>query len=198
MRIPSSVPIVLVLGILGGSFTLLGCASQPEVAKAGPNAALGQAPPPAHGALTSPGVPESPTPMAMPALPADKPVTPAPVVATSPFLRDIFFDYDQSFIREDQRPALEANVLWLRGEPRAKVTIEGYCDERGSSEYNLRLGERRANAVRDYLVAGGIPADRITTITYGKARPFVLGHDDPAWSLNRRARLVVMTTEPAN
>ncbi len=205
MRIPSTVRTLLVTGVLGVSATLLGCAQQSEMASTGPGTLgqvqLGQAaptPPPAHGALTSPGTPQTPTPVALPALPADRPVTPAPVVGTSPFLRDIFFDYDRSLIRDDQKPALEANILWLKAEPRALITIEGYCDERGSIEYNKALSERRVNAVRDYLVAGGIPAERITMVTYGKERPFVLGHDDPAWSLNRRARLVVMTTEPAH
>ena len=75
------------------------------------------------------------------------------------------------------KAALDANVLWLRAEPRAKITIEGYCDERGTPEYNLTLGGRRANAVGDYLVAAGIPADRIITASFGKDQPFVIGHD---------------------
>ncbi len=198
MRSPSNVQILFVVGVLAGFLALVGYLQQPEMAQAGSgdvNPAV-PTPPPAHGALTSPGTAE--TPLARPSLPADKPVTPAPVVMSSPFLRDIFFDYNQSLIRDDQKPALDANVLWLKGEPRATVTIEGYCDERGTPGYNLALGERRANAVKDFLVAGGIPADRITTVTYGKVRPFVLGRDGGAWSLNRRARLVVMTTEPAH
>lgn len=71
-----------------------------------------------------------------------------------------------------------------------KVTIEGYCDEPGTEEYNLALGQRRAQAVRDYLVAAGSSADRIATISYGKERPFALGHDENAWRMNRRDHLV--------
>lgn len=82
---------------------------------------------------------------------------------------------------------LAENVEWLRKNPATKVTIEGHCDERGSSEYNLALGERRARATRDYLVASGIAANRISTISFGKERPFALGHDESAWQWNRRA-----------
>ncbi len=83
--------------------------------------------------------------------------------------------------------------LWaiLKENPNLKLTIEGHCDERGTAEYNLALGERRAKAGKDYLVAAGIPADRITTISYGKERPFVLGHDENAWKWNRRDHMVI-------
>ncbi len=197
MRYPSNanVHILALASVLAGFLALVGYPEQPEVAQAGSGGAgpAAPTPPPAHAARTSPGMAESPA--ARPALPADKPVTPAPVVMTSPFLRDIFFDYDKSVLRGDQKPSLDTNVVWLSAEPKAKITIEGYCDERGTSEYNRTLAQRRADAVKDYLVAGGIPADRITTVTYGKDRPFVLGNDDAAWSLNRRARLVVTTED---
>jgi peptidoglycan-associated lipoprotein len=73
---------------------------------------------------------------------------------------------------------------------KAKITVEGHCDERGTAEYNLALGEHRAKAVRDYLVAAGIPANRIATISYGEERPFVTGHDEGAWKWNRRGHIV--------
>ncbi len=105
-------------------------------------------------------------------------------------LKDVYFDFDQSAIREDSRKLLNEDVEWVRKHPMAKVTIEGHCDERGSSEYNLALGERRARATRDYLVAAGVAANRISTISFGKERPFVAGHDESAWRWNRRAHFV--------
>jgi peptidoglycan-associated lipoprotein len=82
-------------------------------------------------------------------------------------------------------------VAWLKANPRAQVTVEGHCDERGTSEYNLGLGDRRAKAVREYLVAAGVDGGRIRTISYGKERPFVQGHDESAWRWNRRAHFVI-------
>jgi peptidoglycan-associated lipoprotein len=130
-----------------------------------------------------------------PTPPTETPVRPAPaapaaVPAASP-LKDIFFDFDKSNIRDDQRAAMGDNVAWLKANPRAKITLEGHCDARGTVEYNLALGERRAKAVKDYLVAAGIPADRIAVISYGKERPFVLGHDESAWKWNRRGHFVI-------
>jgi peptidoglycan-associated lipoprotein len=110
---------------------------------------------------------------------------------TSP-LKDIFFDFDQAAIREDAKKALAENVKWLMANPEVKVTIEGHADERGISEYNLALGERRARATRDYLVAAGIEANRINTISFGKERPFVSGHDESAWKWNRRTHFVLL------
>ncbi|MBZ0168515.1 OmpA/MotB domain protein [Candidatus Methylomirabilis lanthanidiphila] len=105
-------------------------------------------------------------------------------------LKDVYFDFDQSGIREDARKLLNENAEWFRKNPSAKVTIEGHADERGSSEYNLALGERRARSTRDYLVAAGVAANRISTISFGKERPFVLGHDESAWRWNRRSHFV--------
>jgi peptidoglycan-associated lipoprotein len=114
----------------------------------------------------------------------------AAAVAASP-LKDAFFDYDKSALREDQKAALTEDVAWLKGNAGAKVLIEGHCDERGTAEYNLGLGERRAKAVKDYLIAAGVAADRISIISYGKERPFVLGHDESAWKWNRRGHFVL-------
>lgn len=106
-------------------------------------------------------------------------------------LKDVYFDFDQSAIREDSKKLLNENAEWFRKHAAAKVTIEGHSDERGSSEYNLALGDRRARATRDYLVAAGVAAARISTISYGKERPFVQGHDESAWRWNRRAHFAV-------
>jgi peptidoglycan-associated lipoprotein len=111
-------------------------------------------------------------------------------VAASP-LKDVFFDFDRAMIRDDQKALLNENVAWLKQNARAKLTVEGHCDERGSNEYNLALGERRAKAVKDYLVAAGIAADRLASVSYGEERPFVLGHDESAWKWNRRGHFVI-------
>ncbi|HLG49449.1 MAG TPA: peptidoglycan-associated lipoprotein Pal [Reyranella sp.] len=97
----------------------------------------------------------------------------------------VFFDTDLSNIREDGRGTLAKQAEWLKKYTNYPITIEGKCDERGTREYNLALGERRANAVRQYLVAQGIPASRIKTISYGKERPEVVGSDEGAWARNR-------------
>lgn len=106
-------------------------------------------------------------------------------------LKDIFFDFDKSEIRQDAKASLMENVRWLRDHPGAAITIEGHCDERGTSEYNLGLGERRAKATKDYLISSAIDPRRIVTVSYGKERPFVLGHDESAWKWNRRGHFVV-------
>ena len=98
----------------------------------------------------------------------------------------VFFDFDKSNIRPDQRATLEKQAAWLKAYPQVKLTIEGHCDERGTREYNLALGERRANSVKDFLVALGINPDRLQTISYGKERPVALGHNEAAWAQNRR------------
>lgn len=108
------------------------------------------------------------------------------------YLKDAFFDTDSYEIRPDARDVLAADAAWLQKYPSVRILIEGHCDERNTREYNLALGERRANAVRDYLIALGIAPDRIQTISYGEERPFALGHDESAWRLNRRAHFVIV------
>jgi len=99
----------------------------------------------------------------------------------------IFFAYDSAEISSEGQQILKRQADWLRRYGNVSVTIEGHCDERGTREYNLALGERRANAVRQYLIAQGIPAARIKTISYGKERPDPVGSDEAAWARNRRA-----------
>jgi len=103
----------------------------------------------------------------------------------------VFFDTDSSSIRSDQRAVLERQAAWLQKYPAATVQLEGHADERGTREYNLALGQRRANAARDVLVAGGTAGSRIATISYGKDRPAALGSSEDAWAQNRRAVTVV-------
>jgi peptidoglycan-associated lipoprotein len=99
----------------------------------------------------------------------------------------VFFEFDRSDITSESQQILERQAAWLQRYPNVTVTIEGHCDERGTREYNLALGERRASAVKNVLVAAGIPASRIATISYGKERPIVLGSDEQAWAQNRVA-----------
>jgi len=107
------------------------------------------------------------------------------------YLSDAFFDYDQSDLREDARSALAANAEWLKKYPSVQVLIEGHCDERGTAEYNLALGERRAVSARAYLVSLGIDASRLRTVSYGSEFPFDPAHQESAWSRNRRAHFVI-------
>jgi len=104
----------------------------------------------------------------------------------------INFGLDQYDIDASARQILDTQAQWLQRYPNVRVTIEGHCDERGTREYNLALGDRRANAAASYLAARGISASRITTISYGKERPLALGSDEGAWAQNRRAVTVVL------
>jgi peptidoglycan-associated lipoprotein len=106
-------------------------------------------------------------------------------------LKPIYFEYNKSNIRPEYQPVLENISKWLAKKAAQQLLIEGHCDERGTDEYNLALGERRALAVRRYLVALGISADRVHTISYGEEKPAVLGSDEAAWSKNRRAEFKV-------
>ncbi|MXP65867.1 peptidoglycan-associated lipoprotein Pal [Roseomonas sp. M0104] len=99
----------------------------------------------------------------------------------------VFFATDSSSVSADQRPTLERQAQWLAQYPQAQVAVEGHADERGTREYNLALGQRRANAARDVLVANGVAGGRISTISYGKDRPAALGSTEDAWAQNRRA-----------
>ncbi len=103
----------------------------------------------------------------------------------------VFFAFDSSAISPDSAEILDTQVKWLKKHENVNVVVQGYCDERGTREYNLALGERRANAVKQYLVSQGVAADRISTISYGKERPAVLGNNEAAWAQNRRAVTVV-------
>lgn len=105
-------------------------------------------------------------------------------------LRDAFFDYDKYNLRDDARDALENNARLLQQQGGFNVLIEGHADERGTVEYNLALGDRRAQSARSFLLEFGIEPSRISTISYGEERPFVQGHDETAWSQNRRAHFV--------
>jgi peptidoglycan-associated lipoprotein len=105
-------------------------------------------------------------------------------------IKDVYFDYDKSDIRGDQQSSVQADVAFLSQHPNISFTIEGHCDERGSTDYNLALGDKRANAVKDALVSGGVSASRIKTISYGKEKPFCTESNEACWQQNRRGHLV--------
>ena len=106
-------------------------------------------------------------------------------------LGDIYFDFDAHEVRAEDVRVLDANAAWLRATPNALVLIEGHADERGTSEYNLSLGDLRARAARRYLVALGIPAARVVAISYGEERPLCTEHHDACWAENRRAHFLI-------
>lgn len=110
-------------------------------------------------------------------------------------LRTVFFDYDRAEIRGDQRATLQANADWLREHPNVRILVEGHCDERGTREYNLALGDQRAQAARDYMISLGINANRIETISYGEENPVAMGEGEQFWSQNRRGEFVAVSSE---
>jgi peptidoglycan-associated lipoprotein len=103
----------------------------------------------------------------------------------------VFFAFDSSVLTAESQASLDRQSQWLKQYPSVNVVIEGHADERGTREYNLALGERRADAARNYLISSGIASSRVSTISYGKERPAVMGHDESAWSQNRRAVTVI-------
>ena len=105
----------------------------------------------------------------------------------------VHFAFDQYDIDPQARAILDSQAQWLNSHPNTRITIEGHCDERGTREYNLALGDRRANAAKNYLASRGISPARITTISYGKERPIPLGSDDASWAQNRRAVTIVIS-----
>jgi peptidoglycan-associated lipoprotein len=106
-------------------------------------------------------------------------------------VKDAFFDYDKADVRPDARDALSQTAQFLRSYPQIKVVLEGHCDERGSTEYNLALGDRRAAAAKQFLASLGISADRMETVSYGKERPFCSASTEECWQQNRRAHIIM-------
>lgn len=182
--------------MLGGLALVLvfamGCAKKEMVksTEAGAGAAVSAPSSPESkpgGIVTETMKPETP-PM------AEKQMAMAGVAATqekpSP-LEDIHFDFDKSFIREDAKPALQRVAEALKKSPGASVLIEGHCDERGTAEYNLALGERRAASAKSYLVSLGVKAGALSTVSFGEEKPLDPGHNEEAWAKNRRAHFVM-------
>ena len=188
-RTSITVTLVAVLASLG---VLSGCAKRPSLTQAA-------APPPTGAAEVRPAPPTPPPALSPPAPAAPAPPTPAAAppprakpaeFAPTSALRAIHFDFDKSSIRTGDAAILDANAAWLTTNPQYLVLIEGHCDERGTNEYNLALGERRARAARDYLVARGVPASRLLMISYGEERPECTEHSEACWARNRQARFL--------
>jgi len=110
----------------------------------------------------------------------------SPATVIQPALKTVYFDFDSAELTGETKEVLRQNAAWLREHPQVEVQAQGHCDERGTVEYNFNLGQRRADAVKSFLVGLGVAADRIHTISYGEERPAVLGHNEEAWRLNRR------------
>jgi peptidoglycan-associated lipoprotein len=108
------------------------------------------------------------------------------------WIRDAFYNFDEATLDSAARDALTTSAQWLRQNSQYAIRIEGHCDERGTEQYNLALGERRASSAADYLVTQGVDRSRITTVSYGESRPFAEGSSEAAWSQNRRAHLVIV------
>ena len=127
----------------------------------------------------------------------EPPVEEEPVVQEEPkevpmpVLDNVFFAFDKYSLTEESKRSLEQNAKELKRASEATIVIEGHCDERGTKAYNLSLGEKRANAAKEYLVALGVPGSRVAIISYGKERPFDPGHNETAWAKNRRAHFVI-------
>jgi len=178
---------------LVSSMAVLACAKKaPPVARPMPP------PAPTTTPTTAPRPPAPPEPVAAPTVVPPEPVREDAITSASlddlnrnSPLKPVFFALDSDVLSAEAQKALDDAAALLKRYPSWAVTLEGHCDERGTAEYNLALGERRAVAARAYLVSVGIPADRLRTVSYGKEFPFDPGHDDAAWAKNRRAHFVV-------
>jgi peptidoglycan-associated lipoprotein len=196
----------LVAPLLLLALFLVGCPKRPATMAAVQPPAPAPPPTPPSASITTPPAPPEPTTPTPPAAAATPtPTAPAPTPAPSttpaqppkpseftanPNLNDIQFDFDKYNIRSGDARILDANAAWLKSNPGNLVLIEGHCDERGTNEYNLALGERRAKSTMNYLVAQGVQASRITIISYGKERPSCTEHNEACWAKNRRAHFL--------
>jgi len=177
------------LTVLCTSILVIGCAKKvPQVAQVDPPPPMPAAPPP-----LPPPPPADPPPAPSAALTEEELFarkTLEELNAERP-LGDVFFDLDQSTIGDNARAVLQRNAEWMRRWTSTRITIEGHCDSRGTSEYNLALGERRAAAVRDYLVSLGIASDRVVTLSRGKETPACSEETESCWQQNRRGHPVI-------
>src|SRR3954464_11885301 len=155
-------------------------------------------PPPPPPAAPAPPPPPPPPPAPAPA-PAPRPLTEEEIFARKSVdqlnaekpLDDVFFELDRSDIQDEGRSILQRDAEWLKRWTSTQVTIEGHCDSRGSAEYNLGLGSRRASAVKDYLISLGVPQTRLTTVSKGKEQPACTDENESCWSQNRRGHFIV-------
>jgi peptidoglycan-associated lipoprotein len=173
-----------------------GCAKRPATTAAAAPAPTGAAT--STGTTGGTAAPVSPAPQVTAPPTTAAPATPAPAARPAPReftaipeLKPIYFDFDRYDIRPADARVLDANAQWLKSNDNQLVLIEGHCDERGTNEYNLALGERRAKSTMNYLVSQGVQASRITIISYGEERPVCTQKNEECWSKNRRAQFLV-------
>jgi peptidoglycan-associated lipoprotein len=183
---------ITLMSLLLAGLMITGCARRPATTAA-------------SAATPAPAAAPSPAPAPAPSAPSPAPAPPAPAAAapaTAPrpvpkefmavaALKEVYFDFDKYDIRPEDAKTLDANATWLKSNGENLVLIEGHCDERGTNEYNLALGERRAKATMNYLVSQGIQANRITIISYGEERPVCTEKTEACWAKNRRANFLV-------
>ncbi|PYM19962.1 MAG: peptidoglycan-associated lipoprotein Pal [Candidatus Rokuibacteriota bacterium] len=183
------------------SLVIAGCAKRPATTE------MSVPPPAGRGAATSPSqatatttAPATPPAQQTPATTAQQAPAAPPTGTARPStqeyvenseLKDIHFDFDKAEIRKVDVPILDADAAWLRSHEDHAVLIEGHCDERGTNEYNVALGDRRAKATMNYLVSRGVPATRITVTSFGEERPICNQHTEACWAKNRRAHFLV-------
>lgn len=161
-------------------------------------APVAPAPPPPPAAPATPPAPPPPAPPP-PSPPAAAALTEDEIFARKTLeqlnaerpLGDVYFDLDAAAVRDDARPLLQKNAEWMKRWASTRITVEGHCDERGSGEYNLALGDRRGTAVKDYLVSLGVVGDRITVVTKGKESPSCTDSNEACWQQNRRGHFVI-------
>ena len=189
-----TVPLVVTLVSL--VLLLTGCPKRPATTAASAPAPGG--PPAIAAPSVAAPVPSAPGPATLPPVPAGPPATVRPTTPPKPAefaptaaLKDARFDFDRSDIRPGDAKILDANAIWLRANPGAQVLVEGHADERGTNEYNLALGDRRAKATLSYLIGQGIQASRFATISYGEEHPACTAHEEGCWGKNRRAHFLV-------
>jgi len=183
---------ITLMSLLLAGLMITGCAKRPATTAASaaapaPAAAPSPAPAPSTPSAAAPA-PPAPAAAAAPAQ-APRPV-PKEFMAVAA-LKEVYFDFDKYDIRPEDAKTLDANATWLKSNGDNLVLIEGHCDERGTNEYNLALGERRAKATMNYLVSQGIQANRITIISYGEERPVCTEKTEACWAKNRRANFLV-------
>ena len=184
--------------VLSGAFAFAGCSSTTTPTTPEPSAATASTPATAEAkkkvdsGKTTESATKAPPSSSLDALQrGESTATPA----SSP-LKDVYFDFDRYDLRADAREILKANSAWLKANPGAQVQIEGHTDERGTTEYNVALGSRRSESVKDYLVTLGTSADRLSTITYGEEVPVCREQTEACWQQNRRVRFVVQPARP--
>ena len=182
--------LLLAVPVIALSLFLVGCPKRPATTAASAPPPTGSPSPSTAAPSTTPSPSMTPSPAApSTAAPSTTPPAPSEFTANAN-LKDVFFDFDKYDIRPSDAKILDTNATWLKSNNNL-VLIEGHCDERGTNEYNLALGERRAKATMNYLVAQGVQANRITIISYGKERPTCTEHSEACWAQNRRAHFLV-------